>query len=143
MSFDELRKFYSEHFSTGYLNITPDKGFSSFERKLILISLICYITYKGKLKNPDVTHYQTIVKLSKNLCLPDDFIKGLAIVCEDFAYGNNGNFPTFGLEGKKILEKIVSILKTYLPFWKLINLTFINYDLNKIIIILICSSSEE
>ena len=115
MSFDELRKFYSEHFSTGYLNITPDKGFSSFERKLILISLICYITYKGKLKNPDVTHYQTIVKLSKNLCLPDDFIKGLAIVCEDFAYSCS-DFPTFSFKGQEIINEAREILKSYMPF---------------------------
>lgn len=116
MSFNELRKFYSEHYSLGCLNLPESDGHSSFEQKLILISLICYLYDKNKSKNPDLTYYSLIYKLNKNLGLPDDFIKGLAIVCEDFAYGNNGNFPTFGLEGKKILEKIISVLKNYMPF---------------------------
>ena len=116
MSFEELRKFYSEYYSLGYLNLSEENGQSSFERKLILISLICYLVDKNKAKNPDLTYYSLIYKLSKNLGLPDEFIKGLAIVCEDFAYGNQGNFPTFGLEGKKILEERISILKTYTPF---------------------------
>ena len=116
MNFEELRRFYSENYSLGYLNLSESDGHSVFERKLILISLICYLYDKNKSKNPDLTYYSLIYKLSKNLGLSDDFIKGLAIVCEDFAYGNKGNFPTFGLEGKKILEEIISILKTWMPF---------------------------
>ena len=115
MNFNELRNFYSEHFSLGYLNIPTTKEHSSFEQKLIFISLICYIVEKNKPKNPDLTHYSLLYKINEKLNLPDDFIKGLAIVCEDFAYQEH-NFPTFGLEGKKILETIISILKTYVPF---------------------------
>ena len=116
MNFEELKRFYSEHYSLGYLNLPESNGHSPFERKLILISLINYLYDKNKAKNPDLTYYSLIYKLNKNLGLPDNFIQGLAIVCEDFAYGNNGNFPTFGLEGKKILDEIISILKSYLPF---------------------------
>ena len=115
MNFNELKKFYSEHYSLGYLNLPESDGHSPFERKLILISLICYVVEKNKAKNPDLTHYSLLYKINAKLNLPDDFIKGLAIVCEDFAYQNH-DFPTFGLEGKKILEEIVSILKTYIPF---------------------------
>ena len=115
MNFNELRRFYSEHFSLGYLNLPDSKEHSSFERKLILISLICYVVEKNKSKNPDLTHYELLYKLNAKLGLPDDFIKGLAIVCEDFSYQEH-SFPTFGLEGKKILEEIISILKTYVPF---------------------------
>lgn len=115
MNFKELRSFYSEHFSLGYLNLPDKDGHSSFERKLILISLICYVVEKNKAKNPDLTHYALLYRINSNLNLPDDFIKGLAIVCEDFSYQCH-NFPTFGLEGKKILEEIISILKTYIPF---------------------------
>jgi len=115
MNFEELRKFYSEHYSLGNLNLPESKEHSSFERKLILISLINYLYAKNKPKNPDLTYYSLIYKLSKNLGLPDNFLKGLAIVCEDFSY-NSSEFPTFGLEGKKILDKIISILKTYVPF---------------------------
>ena len=115
MNFDELRRFYSEHFSLGNLNIPKTEEHSVFERKIILISLICYITYKTKLKNPDVTHYQIIMKLSKNSGLPDCFIVGLAILCEDFSF-NCSDFPTFGLKGQDIIKEVVSILKSYLPF---------------------------
>jgi len=116
MNFDELRRFYSEHYSLGYLNIPEENGHSSFERKLILISLICYLYNKNKAKNPDLTYYSLLYKINSKVNLPDNFIKGLAIVCEDFGYGRNKDFPTFGLEGKKILEEIISILQTYLPF---------------------------
>jgi hypothetical protein len=115
MNFNELRKFYNEHYSLGYLNLTESDGHSPFERKLILISLINYVYEKNKHKNPDLTYYSLIYKLSQKLGLPDEFIKGLAIICEDFAYGST-NFPNFGLEGKKILEEIQNILKTYVPF---------------------------
>jgi hypothetical protein len=115
MNFNELRRFYSEHYSLGYLNLSESDGHSPFERKLILISLINYLYNKNKHKNPDLTYYSLLYKLSKNLGLPDEFIKGLAIVCEDFAYQCH-EFPTFGLEGRKIIEEIVSILKTYVPF---------------------------
>lgn len=115
MNFNELKKFYSENFSLGYLNPSSENGHSTFERRLILISLIDYITYKSKLKNPDTTYYEIIMKLSKNLGLPDEFIKGLAIVCEDFAYSCS-DFPTFGLKGQDIIKECISILKSYIPF---------------------------
>lgn len=116
MNFNELRRFYSENFSLGYLNIPEKEGHSSFERKLILISLICYVYSKNKPKNPDLTYYELIYKISKNLHLPEEFITGLAIVCEDFAYGCKSDFPTFGLQGKEILKEIVEILNSYIPF---------------------------
>lgn len=114
-NFEELRKVYKEYFSLGYLNIPESKEHSAFERKIILISLICYIYEKNKPKNPDLTYYSLIYKLSKNLGLPEKFLKGIAIVCEDFAYGCH-DFPTFGLKGQDILKEINSILKSYLPF---------------------------
>jgi len=115
MSFLELTQFYKEHYSTGYLNPDSNDKMTSFERKLELISLICYITHKNKLKNPDITYYQVIMKLSQNLGLSEDFIKGLAIVCEDLAYGCN-EFPTFNLKKEEILKEVRSILSTYMPF---------------------------
>lgn len=112
-SFKELRQLYSEYFSLGYINGNNTR--SPIENRFVLISLICYVTYKTKLKNPDTTHYQIITKLSQNLGLPDEFIKGLSIICEDFSYQCT-KFPTFGLEGKNILLEINAILKTYIPF---------------------------
>ena len=115
MKFKELQRFYSENFSLGYINSGHDR--SSIEERFVLISLIDFITYKAKLKNPDVTHYEIIMKLSKNLGLTDEFIKGLAIVCEDFAYQcTDKDFPTFGLKGQDIIKEAVSILKSFMPF---------------------------
>lgn len=114
MSFQELKEFYTKNFSLGYIN--SGHGRSAIEERFILISLIDYIHYKAKLKNPDVTHYEIVMKLSKNLGLPDDFLKGLAIVCEDFAYQCDGDFPTFGLKGQDIIKEVVSILKNWFPF---------------------------
>ena len=114
MNFNELKRFYSENFSLGYIN-SKQSNRSVFENKLVLISLICLVTYKAKLKNPDVTHYEIITKLSKNLGLPEDFIKGLAILCEDFSY-ECSDFPNFGLKGQDILKEIIAILKSYIPF---------------------------
>lgn len=113
MTFNELKKFYFDNFSLGYIN--GIENHSPIECRFILISLICYIQYKTKLKYPDTTHYQIIMKLSKNLGLPDEFIKGLSIVCEDFSYQCT-EFPTFGLKGNDIIKKVISILKSYIPF---------------------------
>jgi len=115
MKYKELEKLYKENFSTGYLNPKPTSSMTSFERKLELISLICLVTYKMKLKNPDTTYYSVLMKLSDKLGLPDDFIKGLSIVCEDFGYQCT-DFPNFGLKGQDIIKEIRGILNTYLPF---------------------------
>lgn len=115
MNFESLKRFYSENFSLGYLNPISDDKFSSFERKLVLISLICYVYEKNKPKNPDLTYFSLLCKINNSLNLPEQFIKGLAIVCEDFGYHCH-EFPTFGLEGKDILKEIKNILNTYIPF---------------------------
>lgn len=111
--YSELKEIYTKNFSLGYINSGHNR--SAIEERFILISLINYITYKAKMKNPDVTHYEIICKLSKNLGLPDDFLKGLSIVCEDFAY-QCSDFPTFGLKGQDIIKEATSILKSWFPF---------------------------
>jgi hypothetical protein len=115
MKYKELEAFYKENFSIGYLNTKATSTMTSFERKLELISLICFVTYKMKLKNPDTTYYQVIMKLSDKLGLPDNFIKGLSIVCQDFGYSCT-EFPTFGLKGQDIIKEIRAILNSYVPF---------------------------
>lgn len=113
MNFNELKRLYNENFSLGYINSGHNR--SAIEERMVLISLICYITYKAKLKNPDVSHYEIIMKLSKNLGIPENFIKGLSIICEDFSYSCT-DFPVFGLKGNDIINEVVSILKSYVPF---------------------------
>lgn len=106
-SYEELQSIYSRYFSLGSLS-------SSFTEKMALISLVCYITEKLKAKKPDVTHYQIIRKLAYP-ALPEDFIKGLAVVCSDFAYYAK-DFPTFEIKDKDIPKKITELLDRYVPF---------------------------
>ena len=48
--------------------------------------------------------------------LPEKFIKGLAIMCEDFMYGCT-EFPTFGIKTPaEMATQIGKILHEYLPF---------------------------
>lgn len=105
--YDELRRLYSKLFSLGYLN-------TDINTKFALISLINYVTYQMRQKNPDVTHYKVIKKIIGEE-LPEDFIKGLAVICEDFSYGCT-TFPLFGLKPKEIINTIRDILHKYLPF---------------------------
>lgn len=107
MNYSELETIYKKYFSLGYMNTDINTRFA-------LVSLICYITKRLKSKHPDVTYYQVIYKLAENY-IPEDNIKGLAILCEDFAYGCT-EFPTFGIEDKKIPSKIKEILSNWLPF---------------------------
>lgn len=107
ISYSNMERLYKEHFSLGYLN-------TDINTKFALISLICYVTEKLKEKKPDVTYYQVIYKLASSL-VPDESIKGLAIMCEDFSYGCT-QFPTFGIDDKDIPKKIKEILHSWLPF---------------------------
>jgi hypothetical protein len=107
-SYEELQDIYSKYFALGNLSS------EDVSNKFALISLICYVTEKAKLKKPDVTHYQIIRKIV-GTSFPDDIIKGLAVVCSDFAYGCT-IFPTFGIEGKNIPLKIKELILSRLPF---------------------------
>lgn len=113
MSFNELRSIYLEHFSLGNIGVT--EGRTAIENRFILISLIAHVYSKTKPKNPDLTYYSLIYKLCNNMGFDENFIQGLAITVEDFAYGCSV-FPTFGLKGKEILSEIQKILKSWLPF---------------------------
>lgn len=105
--YNVMQDIYRKYFSLGNLN-------TDINSKFALISLICYITYELQKKNPDVTHYQIIRKIVGTE-IPEDFIKGLSVVCSDFSYGCT-KFPTFGIEDKKIPLKIKELIDTYLPF---------------------------
>lgn len=105
--FEEMQRIYGKYFSLGYLNC-------DINTKFALISLICYLTHKLKEKKPDVTPYKIIRKIMGDT-IPEDFIKGLAVICSDFEYGCN-TFPTFGIEDKQIPKKIKDILSEWLPF---------------------------
>ena len=106
-SYQDMQRLYNRYFSLGYLN-------TDINMKFALISLIGYLTFKLKQKKPDITSYQIIRKIVGN-SLPEDFIKSLAVVTDDFSYSCK-EFPTFGIEDKKIPAKIKEILSNYMPF---------------------------
>ena len=105
--YKEMQRTYSRLFSLGYLN-------TDISTKFALISLIGYLTFRIKQKKPDVTPYQIIRKIIGD-DLPEDFIKGLSIIVDDFSYMCK-SFPTFGIKDKEIPSKIKEILNSYIPF---------------------------
>jgi len=108
----ELKSIYSDYFSLKYA--------CSLEDKFALIGLICYITNKLRIKNPDITCWEVIAKIAfKEGTFTDEYVqslRGLSIMCEDFMYGVT-KFPTFGFKtDKEILNKIKEVLDNWLPF---------------------------
>ena len=106
--YSQMRQEYANKYSLGYLN-------TDIKTKFALISLVGYLTYNLKQKKPGVTAYSILNKLNEKLNLPIDFIKGLAVVCDDFSYQCK-EFPTFDIEPKNMLKTIYDILKSYIPF---------------------------
>lgn len=106
--YNEMRRNYSKLYSLGHLG-------NNINSKFALISLICYLTYKAKQKQPDINHYKVLMNITKDNTLPEDFIKGLAVVCEDFSYGCT-EFPTFNIKQSDMVTTIKDLLKSYTPF---------------------------
>lgn len=106
-SIESLREIHSSYFSLGYLN-------TDINTKFALISLICYLVQVIKTKKSNITHYDVIKQIVKDQ-VPDAFCRSFSVICEDFAYGCT-QFPTFGIEDKKIPSKIKEILLTWTPF---------------------------
>lgn len=110
-TYEDLSKEYAEYFSLSYLNC-------DLEEKFGLISLVCFLTKQARVKTPDATCYQVLMKIisgeenQHNL----QFIRGLSIVCADLMTHSN-KFLTFGMKSsKEMVSKIKEILHTYLPF---------------------------
>ena len=105
-----MQKIYSKYFSLNFLG-------NDISNKFALISLTCSLTNKLKAKKPDVTHWSVLYKINSKgtTHVPEDLLKGLAVLCSDFGYGCT-EFPTFGIEDKKIPEKIKELLDSWIPF---------------------------
>lgn len=108
--YEQMQQIYAKYFSLHFLG-------NDITNKFALISLVCYITEKLKAKKPDVTHWSVLYQINKkgNNPVPEDLLKGLAVLCSDFAYGCS-QFPTFEIEDKKIPEKIKELLNMWTPF---------------------------
>lgn len=105
--YSQLQEIYSQYFSFGNLGI-------SFDSKLALLSMLAHLKEQLSAKKPDVTHYQVLKNIVDNR-LPEDVIKGIAVVCSDMSYGCK-EFPTFGLNNKQMVAKIKELADNYLPF---------------------------
>ena len=105
--YERMQEIYRANFSLSFLG-------NDISNKFALISLTCYITNKIKKTKPDWTHWSTLYEINKGT-VPEDLLKGLAIICSDFGYGCD-TFPTFGIEDKKIPAKIKELLEGYTPF---------------------------
>lgn len=108
--YEEMQRIYKQYFSLSFLG-------NDISNKFALISLTCHITEKLKAKKPDVTHWSVLYKINNtgSSHVPEDFLKGLAVLCSDFGYGCT-EFPTFGIEDKKIPAKIKELLDSWIPF---------------------------
>lgn len=102
-----MQRLYNRYYSLGHLK-------TDINTKFALISLVGYLVHKLRQKKPDVTPYQILKKIVGE-SLPEDFIKGISVVIEDFSYGCT-TFPTFGIEDKNIPSKVKEILQSYIPF---------------------------
>lgn len=116
LTLSQLNEIYQQYFSLRNVHTSIDNKFG-------LISLVCFLTKQARVKKPDATCLQVLEKVNAPtkenpfLACPDgDFIKGLAIICEDYML-TEGDFMTFGLKSAKdIVNKIREILGTELPF---------------------------
>lgn len=109
-SYEKLQTIYNKYFTLGFLG-------SDINNKFALISLVCYLVYKLKPKNPDITHWSVLYKINSRgtYHVPEELLKSLAIICSDFGYGCI-EFPTFGIPDKDIPAKIKELLEKHLPF---------------------------
>lgn len=110
-SYKELEDYYREYFSLG--NLACDIG-----SKFALISLICFLTKQARVKNPDATCYQVIMKIINDEASSHDmkFIRGLSVICDDMMK-NCDEYLTFDLKSAKaMVDKIKEILHKWMPF---------------------------
>lgn len=108
-NYDELKGIYSKYFSLGKIE-------GDINNKFGLISLIGFLTHQARKKNPDASCYQVIMKVTEGRYFPAEYVRGLAIVCEDFMYGVT-EFNTCGCKSaKEMVTQINNILDKWLPF---------------------------
>lgn len=106
-SYNDLKKIYSDYFSTGYV--------LSIQNKLALFDLLGLLTTTLQSRKPDVTYYQVLSKLAEGSGLTESEIKKIAVIAEDFCYQCK-DFVDFGLTIKEVPAKIKEILHQWLPF---------------------------
>lgn len=110
ISWDKTLALYRKFFSINYLN-------TNLGDKLAVIALTCYLTNELRKKKPEITCYDVLLKIGKDFgeVEKNTFLKSLGAVCEDFMYGVK-DYPTFGVEPKKMPAQLKKLLDSYVPF---------------------------
>lgn len=105
-----LRLTYNRFYSLQCLNVSPVDKFA-------LISLICFLTVQARKKNPEVSVDQVIKKITQGQMVNSPgLLRALTCICEDMLI-EPYDFPIFGAKSsKEIVDKIVSILSSEVPF---------------------------
>lgn len=88
------------------------------DNKFALISLLCFISYQAKKKQPKWKVIDTLEKIRPNLWSRNsrDFIELLCQLCDDFMF-NQTEFQTFDFKNyNDMIKTINSILDLELPF---------------------------
>lgn len=109
LTYKDLTYIYQKYFSLNGIS-------GGIDNKFALISLICFLTHAQKKKTPDATCYQILRKIIKNQTIPDEFINGLSIICEDFLRYSD-SFNTCGLKSvNDMIAEINKMMDNWLPF---------------------------
>ena len=110
LTLTDLRSIYNRYFSLACLNVT-------FENKVALISLICFLTRQARKSNPQATVEQVLKKvLPEKHDVSPGLLRALVCICEDYL-ASDTEFPNFGAKSaKEIVLKIREILDKEMPF---------------------------
>ena len=113
LNYQDKMTIYNSIFSLGKLNS------DDLNEKLVLVSLVALTTQKMKLKDPKITPLQILMSVTgqkKDNSAFYQFLEGLAIIVEDFGYGCNKIDSCECKTSQEIINKIKTILSTWLPF---------------------------
>jgi hypothetical protein len=114
LNYEEKKQFFSDVFSLGSFSETDNVN-----DLLILISLISLSYLKLKETNPNITVLSILIKISGKIDKESSYynmLENLSIIVEEFCY-NKKNADSCGLkDSKEIINKIKSILNTWIPF---------------------------
>ena len=112
-SYEDKKLAYQSLYSIGYILS------ESLNDRLVLISLVSLVCQKMKLKDPNTTPLEVLMKISGQK--KDDsgfyqFLETLAIIVSDFSYGVK-KIDTCGCKtSQEIINKIKELLNLWLPF---------------------------
>lgn len=120
MNYDLKKSIFLSYFSSGAMTT------ESFEDKIELYKLICFLTLQMKNKDPlkyksslDVLEkiYNREIDKTSDANGLDNYLIGLSIVCDDLLYGIYSiQKPENFKNGNEIVDKIKNLIEQWMPF---------------------------